>query len=91
MPITFPSGRTADEVTDPAMIAALTRELGLDRPLTEQYFGWLGRVLQGDFGLSFTTKTPVDVMFLHALGVSLLHVLRHPLDAAGVAPWNTAA
>lgn len=67
--------RMADEVTDPAMIAALTRELGLDRPLSEQYLGWLWRVLQGDFGLSFTTRTPVDVMFLHALGVSLLLAL----------------
>lgn len=35
--------------------------------------------------------TPPATVHTYALGVSLLHVLRHPLDAAGVAPWNTAA
>ena len=29
---------------------ARRRELGLDRPLPEQYAGWLGRVLRGDLG-----------------------------------------
>lgn len=33
--------------------------LGLDRPLLEQYFLWLGHALTGDFGNSFVTKRPV--------------------------------
>ena len=33
--------------------------LGLDRPLLEQYFLWLGSALTGDFGNSFVTKRPV--------------------------------
>lgn len=34
---------------------------GLDRPLAEQYFGYLGRVLQGDLGKSFRSQRPVVV------------------------------
>ncbi len=35
------------------------RELGLDRPLLEQYVWWLGRIVQGDFGFSFIHGRPV--------------------------------
>jgi len=31
---------------------AMRREYGLDRPLVVQYARWMGRVLQGDFGVS---------------------------------------
>lgn len=34
-------------------------QLGLDRPLLEQYFLWLGHAVTGDFGTSFVTKRPV--------------------------------
>lgn len=34
-------------------------QLGLDRPLLEQYFLWLGHALTGDFGTSFVTKRAV--------------------------------
>lgn len=67
--------RAADEALDPAAIAALSAELGLDRPLVVQYWSWLERALQGDFGLSFTTRTPVDAMFVNALSVSVVLAL----------------
>src|SRR5690606_5531703 len=38
---------------------ALRQRLGLDKPLWTQYFIWLGRVLQGDFGESAYTGRPV--------------------------------
>ena len=38
---------------------ARRRELGLDRPLPEQYASWLGRVLRGDLGTSFESRRPV--------------------------------
>ena len=38
---------------------ATRRELGLDRPLLEQYAAWLGAASTGDFGRSFATKAPV--------------------------------
>jgi peptide/nickel transport system permease protein len=37
---------------DGQRLATLRQELGLDRPLPEQYFSWLGGALQGDFGTS---------------------------------------
>lgn len=63
--------RSPDPVLDPAAIAALTEQLGLDRPIYQQYWEWLALALRGDFGLSFTARTPVDEMFLSGLGVSL--------------------
>ena len=36
------------------------RKWGLDRPLHEQYFSWLGNVAQGDFGISMRSKKPVS-------------------------------
>ncbi len=37
------------------------RELGLDRPLVEQFARYVGHVLQGDFGRSVLTSNPVLV------------------------------
>lgn len=39
--------------------AELMAELGLDRPVWQQYFDFLFNVLQGDLGVSFITKRPV--------------------------------
>lgn len=39
----------------PETVSALREELGLNRPLWEQYFGWLGGVLTGDFGTSYAS------------------------------------
>lgn len=43
----------------PAQIEALREELALDRPLPVQYVEWLGRVVQGDFSVSYRTGAPV--------------------------------
>ena len=40
-------------------VAKLRSELGLDRPLVEQYFNWLGNLLSGDFGRSYNLNRPV--------------------------------
>ena len=45
-------------------VAKLRAELGLDRPLVEQYFNWLGNLLSGDFGRSYNLNRPVlDELF----------------------------
>lgn len=38
---------------------ALRTELGLDRPLGEQYLAYLGQLVRGDFGESFQLRMPV--------------------------------
>ena len=62
--------RVSDLAVDPAALSALRSELGLDRPVFEQYLSWLGRAVRGDFGLSFTSRIPVDQLLGSALGVS---------------------
>jgi peptide/nickel transport system permease protein len=39
----------------PANAAILNHQLGLDKPLVEQYFIWIGNVFQGNLGQSYTT------------------------------------
>ncbi len=46
-------------------------QYGLDRPLHEQYFTFLSRVLQGDFGRSFVFGLPVLDLILSRLPATL--------------------
>ena len=41
----------------PQNVATINRELGLNKPLIEQYFIWIGHVFQGNLGQSFTTHS----------------------------------
>jgi peptide/nickel transport system permease protein len=43
---------------DPAAKAALSRELGLDKPILVQYLQWLGTLVQGDLGKSYRYDIP---------------------------------
>ncbi|OWY08767.1 glutathione ABC transporter permease GsiC [Thioclava sp. F42-5] len=43
----------------PENVARLNRDLGLDQPLVARYFIWLGNMLHGDFGQSFSLNRPV--------------------------------
>ena len=55
----------------PETLAALRQQMGLDQPLPLRYAAWLGAILQGDFGTSFTYRTPVAAMIRDRLQVSL--------------------
>ena len=55
----------------PDTLAALQRELGLDRPLPLRYVEWLGGVLQGDLGVSYTYGVPVAGLIGERLAVTL--------------------
>ena len=46
------------EIT-PERVAALRQQVGLDRPMVEQYLGWIAGLFQGDFGTSLWTGRPV--------------------------------
>ncbi len=43
----------------PENVARLNRDLGLDKPLFIRYFIWIGNLLTGDFGRSFSLNRPV--------------------------------
>src|ERR1700746_3573446 len=47
-----------DQAT-PEKVEALRHDMGLDQPIWWRYLGWLGHVLQGDFGRSFRTGETV--------------------------------
>jgi peptide/nickel transport system permease protein len=48
-----------DQRVEPEEIARLRAELGLDRPLVERFFVFIGNALQGNFGQSFFHRRPV--------------------------------
>src|SRR6476469_8308087 len=43
----------------PEDIARLKRQMGLDRPLVEQYLSWLWSFVRGDWGYSYADGRPV--------------------------------
>ena len=49
----------AGEERDPAAIAAIREQMGLNQPLPVQYVVWLGHLAQGDLGRSFQTHQRV--------------------------------
>lgn len=51
--------------------AALRAQLGLDRPLLDQYGHFLGRLLHGDLGDSLSAKEPVSAIIRASLPASL--------------------
>ncbi|MGR3435719.1 MAG: ABC transporter permease, partial [Shimia sp.] len=55
----------------PDTIAALRAEMGLDDPLPQRYAAWVGGMLTGDFGTSWTYKTPVAELVADRVWVSL--------------------
>lgn len=50
---------------------ATIRHYGLDQPLWQQYFAFLGRLLQGDLGRSFVLNIPVLQLVLSRLPATL--------------------
>lgn len=43
----------------PENVEKLNRDLGLNKPMVQRYFIWLGNMLTGDFGRSFSLNRPV--------------------------------
>ncbi|MHA7773533.1 ABC transporter permease [Roseibium sp. M-1] len=66
-PAAYMLGLNAQEDT----LAALRQELGLGGSILERYLSWAGGLLTGDFGTSYTYRTPVAGMIADRLWVSL--------------------
>lgn len=66
-PASFMLGMNAQ----PETLAALRSELGLDASKGARYLSWVGGMLTGDFGTSYTYRTPVIGMVADRLWVSL--------------------
>ena len=66
-------------------IEQVRRQLGLDRPLPEQFFRYLGDLARGDLGLSLTTGQPVLTELGQRLPASLEIVLVALVVACAIA------
>jgi ABC-type dipeptide/oligopeptide/nickel transport system permease component/ABC-type transport system substrate-binding protein len=55
----------------PRAIAALHAEFGLNAPPLTRFLRWIGGVLHGDFGTSFTYRVPVATLIGERLAVTL--------------------
>ncbi|OJH43624.1 ABC transporter permease [Paracoccus sp. SM22M-07] len=65
-------------------LAALRDQLGLDRPLMVRYLAWLGGVVTGDMGQSYTYGVPVAGLIAERMLVTLPLTLMATLLAVGV-------
>lgn len=73
---------------DPEQVEATRKSYGLDKPIPVQYMRWLGRVVQGDFGKSFTESRPVmemwwerlpNTLYLNAFSFFFIYLLAIPI------------
>ncbi|CUH40328.1 Glutathione transport system permease protein GsiC [Jannaschia seosinensis] len=55
----------------PDTVAALRADLGLEGSLPVRYLDWIGGMLRGDFGTSYTYRVPVAELVADRVGVSL--------------------
>lgn len=86
------------EDADPQMIETITRQLGLDRPLHEQFFTYVSNTIRGDLGDSYYTRQPVAdeiarryprTLTLAVAGVTFSTVVGLALGlVAGVRPYS---
>jgi peptide/nickel transport system permease protein len=66
-------------------VEQVRRQLGLDRPLVEQFFRYVADLARGDLGLSLTTGQPVLTELLQRLPASLEMVLLALVLACAIA------
>ena len=83
-----PARTILGEVAAPEAIEQLREEMGLNDPFLVQYFNFVINAVQGDFGVSYTTRRPVftevfarfpNTLQLAAMGVVLAVVIGIPL------------
>lgn len=59
----------------PETVAAFEKEVGLDKPAPERYLEWIGGVLRGDFGSSFSARPGYPRTVLDVIGFRLENTL----------------
>ncbi len=62
-----PARATLGNLAAPSAVQALDHQLGVDRPLLTRYLSWLGGLLHGDLGTSYTYQTAVEPFIRAAL------------------------
>lgn len=70
-----PASAILGDRATPEIVARTQKELGLDQPLVVQFARFVGRLLQGDFGISTSLKVPVLRLIAERLPVTLFLTL----------------
>lgn len=80
---------------DPAVVASIRANWGLDRPVVEQYTAWLGNLLTGELGQSHSLHRPVAEVIAERLpwtllvaGCATLLMLAASLLLGALAAWR---
>ncbi|WP_332603565.1 ABC transporter permease [Arthrobacter sp. S2(2024)] len=69
-----PASLLGGKDADPATIAAIRRQLGLDDPFLLQYGRWLGDLLAGDMGRSYAYRADIADLIAPRIGTTFLLV-----------------
>jgi ABC-type dipeptide/oligopeptide/nickel transport system permease component len=79
-----------DKAVSSEIRANLERKYGLDKPVVEQYFIFLGNMLKGDFGISFTQQNRKvnDIIRDHFPVSATLGILAIMFAALGGVMWG---
>jgi peptide/nickel transport system permease protein len=77
-----PAARFAGKSATPATLALLRHRMGLDDPLPVQYWHFLTRLLHGDLGYSYATRSSVSSLIAGALPATV------SLAVGGVVLWT---
>ncbi len=72
-------------------IRAEEKRLGLDKKFTEQYFIWLGNILQGDFGYSQNNRRVIDLLKPALWNTLILNILALLMTWALAVPLGVIA
>jgi peptide/nickel transport system permease protein len=84
-----PVGMLIKPNQSPKIAEQQIKNLGLDKPVYVQYWKWLTRLVQGDFGNTFKANRPVTDMMLPALKNTLILMTTAWLLALAIAiPWG---
>lgn len=59
------------QTATPERVAALSHQLGLDKPLWDQYLLFLGNLVRGDLGASITYQRPVSELVVDAVPITM--------------------
>jgi peptide/nickel transport system permease protein len=66
-------------------VATVNRQLGLNKPLWQQYFIWMGHVFQGNLGQSFTTHQTTSSIIKQSFPIDLELIIFSQIIAFAVA------
>ncbi|GAA6178098.1 ABC transporter permease [Sulfitobacter pacificus] len=70
-----PAAVLVGDIQNIGRLEEVRRELGLDRSIPEQFFAWIGKIFQGDFGVSIMNQAPVLDTILDRFAVTAQVIL----------------